>query len=70
MKKPSGKRKARSDHYGVKALFDHSAQYPTAGFEAEQTGASEIGIDHLATYIDRITKARSDGYWSVLREEL
>ena len=70
MKKPLRKRKARSDHYGVKVLFDHSAQHPTAGIEAEQTGASEIGIDHLAAYIDGITKARTDGYWSVLREEL
>ena len=70
MKKPLSKKKARPDHYGVKVLFDHSAQYPATGFEAEQTGASEIGIDHLTAYIDRITKARTDGYWSVLREEL
>jgi hypothetical protein len=70
MKKPLVKRKTRSDHFGVKVLFDHSAHYPATGFEAEQTDSSEIGIDHLAAYIDRITKARTDGYWSVLREEL
>jgi hypothetical protein len=70
MKKPLAKRKTRSDRYGVKALLDHSVQYPATGFEAEQTYSSEIGIDHLTAYIDRMTKARADGYWSVLREEL
>ena len=68
MKKQLGKRKTRPDHYGVKVLFDHSAQYPAAGLEDERT--DQIAIDHLTAYIDRITQARTDGYWSVLREEL
>jgi hypothetical protein len=66
MKKPLVKRKTRSDHYGVKTLFDHPAQCPAASLADEQTDLSEIGIDHLTAYIDRI--ARADGYWSVLRE--
>jgi hypothetical protein len=70
MKKPLGKRKTRSDHYGVKVLFDHSAQYSAAGLEAEQAGAPEIAIDHFTAYIDRVAQAHTDGYWSVLREEL
>jgi hypothetical protein len=68
MKKPLVKRKTRSDHYGVRALFDHPAQCPAARLENERTDLSEIGIDHLTAYIDRITQARADGYWSVLRE--
>jgi len=68
MKKPSEKKKIRSAHYGIEVLFDHSAQYPAAGLEDERT--DQIAIDHLTAYIDRITQARTDGYWSVLREEL
>jgi hypothetical protein len=66
MKKPLVKRKTRSDHYGVKALSNHSAHHPETSLVDEQTDLSEIGIDHLTAYIDRI--ARADGYWSVLRE--
>lgn len=68
MKRLSKKKQITSAHYGVEVLFDHSAQYPAAGLEDERT--DQIGIDHLTSYIDRITQARADGYWSVLREEL
>jgi hypothetical protein len=68
MKKPLVKRKTRSDHYGVKVLFDHSAQHSVTSLIDEQIDLSEIGIDHLTAYIDRITQARADGYWSVLKE--
>jgi hypothetical protein len=68
MKKPIEKRNIRSTDYGVKILFDHPAQYPIASFKDERTDSSEIRIDHLADYIDRIKEARTDGYWSVLRE--
>jgi hypothetical protein len=70
MKKLSEKKQIRYARYRVRALIDHSAQHSAAGFEDERTDQSEIGIDHLTAYIDRITQARTDGYWSVLREEL
>jgi hypothetical protein len=68
MKKPLEKRNITSAHYGMKVLFDHPAQYPTAIFKDEKTDSSEIRLDHLTAYIDRIKEARTDGYWSVLRE--
>jgi hypothetical protein len=68
MKKPIEKRNIRSTDYGVKVLFDHPAQYPAASLKDERVNSSEIEIDHLTAYIDRIKEARTDGYWSVLRE--
>jgi hypothetical protein len=68
MKKPLEKKKIRSARYRVKVLFDPSAQYSTTSPEDKQTDPSEIGIDHLTAYIDRIAQAHTDGYWSVLRE--
>jgi hypothetical protein len=55
MKKPIEKRNIGSTDYGVKILFDHPAQYPIASFKDERTDSSEIRIDHLTDYIDRIT---------------
>jgi hypothetical protein len=66
MKKPMEKENIRSD--GVKVLFDRPAQCPIASLKDERTYSSEIRIDHLTDYIDRIEEARTDGYWSVLRE--
>jgi hypothetical protein len=70
MKKPTAKKNIKSTHYGAKALFNHPAQHSVGNFEDKKTDPSEIGIDHLTAYIDRIKEARTDGYWSVLKEEL
>ena len=44
MKKPLEKKKIRSAHYGIKVLFDHSAQYPAAGFEDERTDHQKLEL--------------------------
>jgi hypothetical protein len=68
MKKPLRKRDIRSARYAMEVLFDHSAQDPEVRVENKKADPSETRILQLIAYFDQIKEARTDGYWSVLRE--
>jgi hypothetical protein len=68
MKKPLRKRDIRSVHYAMEVLFDHSTQDPEVRVENKKADPSETRILQLIAYVDQIKEARTDGYWSVLRE--
>ena len=67
MKKRLEKRNIRSGNNRANVIFDHPAQSP---INDEQTDPSETRITQLIAYVDKIEQAPTDGYWSVLREEL
>jgi hypothetical protein len=68
MKKPLRKRDIRSVHYAMEVLFDHPAQNHEVCVENKKADPSETRILQLIAYVDQIKEARTDGYWSVLRE--
>jgi hypothetical protein len=68
MKNPLRKKDIRSTRYAMEVLFDHSSEAREVRVENKKADPPETRILRLIAYVDQIEEARTDGYWSVLRE--